>query len=78
MYFGELSSHSSEYQCGHETGSIRAYDDAISFFERRLSSDTRLKKQSYTNQQVIDILKVLKDSWLQHCDTFGMANEEDC
>lgn len=68
MLFGELKEHSSDYRNGHHTGSVRAYDFAISDIE---SSEA----DTFTKQEVIDLLKASKTSWLNYCDIFGMGIE---
>lgn len=74
MYYGELNTHSTEYQCGHETGSIRAYDDAIQWFEEVLSNEKKGTKHS--TLEVIAMLKACKSNWLHFCETYGMGNDE--
>lgn len=71
MYFGELKAHSYEYQCGHETGSIRAYDDAIHWFEKILANEK--KNTKHTTEEVISMLRYCKGLWLDFCDSYGMG-----
>ena len=74
MYFGELKTHSEQYQNGHSTGSVRAYDDAISFFEALARSQKQDGHDyTYTPEEIIEKLKQLKFGWIRHCDTFGMG-----
>lgn len=68
MLFGELKEHSSDYRNGHHTGTVRAYDSAIHDIE---SSEA----DTFTKQEVIDLLKASKISWLNYCDIFGMGIE---
>ncbi len=68
MLFGELKEHSSDYRNGHHTGTVRAYDSAIYDIE---SSEA----DTFTKQEVIDLLKASKISWLNYCDIFGMGIE---
>lgn len=75
MYYGELAKHSPEYQCGHETGSIRAYDDAICWFEIVLANEKKGTK--HTTSEVIAMLKACKVEWLRHCEEYGMATDTE-
>lgn len=75
MYYGELASHSPEYQSGHHTGSVRAYDDAIHWFEEVLANEKKGSK--YSTAEIIAMLKHCKILWLEHCETFGMGSEDD-
>lgn len=68
MYYGELAKHSEEYQTGHSTGSSRAYSDAITRFKVLAQEDA---KKRYTAAEVADMLKSMKDGWIEYCDTFG-------
>lgn len=75
MYFGELAEHSIDYQNGHSTGSARAYDDAIFWFEKILQGEKKGTKHS--TEAVIAMLKYAKDNWLNECDTYGMGLPKD-
>lgn len=75
MYYGELATHSFEYQCGHSAGSVRAYDDAIMWFEKVLANEK--KGQKYTTQETIAMLKACKKNWINFCDSWGMGNGEE-
>ena len=71
MYYGELSEHSEEYRCGHSSGSVRAYDDAIHWFEEILANEKKGTK--HTTSEVIAMLQACKTQWLMHCETYGMG-----
>ena len=71
MYYGELKEHSKEYQNGHFTGSVRAYDDAIGWFEEIAANEKSGSKHSIG--EVIAMLKYCKDNWIRHCEDFGMG-----
>lgn len=75
MYYGELATHSPEYQCGHSTGSNRAYDDAIYFFEK--VSSIEKKGTKYTTDEIISMLKSCKAHWINFCETYGMGLDEN-
>lgn len=68
MEFGELKKHSSDYRNGHHTGTVRAYDSAI-YDVASSEADT------FTKQEIIDLLRESKVSWLNYCDIFGMGIE---
>lgn len=75
MYYGELATHSPEYQSGHSTGSVRAYDDAIRWFEEIQANEKKGSK--HTTAEVIAMLKACKVQWLEHCESYGMAADTD-
>lgn len=70
MFYGELATHSEEYQCGHSSGSVRAYDDAIRLFE---SLQSVKPNESFSPSQIVAMLRNAKVVWLQHCDGFGIG-----
>lgn len=71
MEYGELKRHSADYQDGHLTGSIRAYDDAITWFEEVLASEKPGTK--HTTEAIIQMLQYCKELWIEHCNSYGMA-----
>lgn len=74
MMYGELAEKSMDYQNGHESGSVRAYDDAIAWFRKSAENKPKAK---YTADEVVQILKACKDNWVDFCSTYGMGKEAD-
>lgn len=74
MYFGELKEKSPDYVAGHNTGSVRAYDDVISWFEEIAANEK--KGTRHTTVETLAMLKYCKENWIHFCETYGMGDPD--
>lgn len=72
MIYGELAKHSTDYQTGHNTGTVRA----LSYMQQRFRElEQEHPHKRYTAQEIRQIADSIRADWEHHCDTFGMGKD---
>lgn len=75
MMYGELAKQTPQYQCGHNTGSLRACSYMQNRFDEIVREHPRKKK--YTTREVASLLSQMREEWMHHCNTYGYGKETE-